>query len=186
MFIARISKGRTVGEFIITLLLVPTLVTLAWMGAFGGAALDQAQNEIGALAKVMGEVSLAMFQMLENLPLLGISSFFAIALVLIFFITSSNSGSLVIDSITYGGKLDAPLLQRIFWASMGGVIAGALLFGGGTDAFGALLAAAITVGLPFTLVLLVLCVSLYMGIAQYGYCPRMAVRPGPQGHRSVY
>ena len=164
MFIARISIGRTVGEFIIAVLLVPTLVTLVWMGAFGGVALDQAQNEIGALAKGIGELSLAMFQMLENLPLSNITSFFAIALVLIFFIISSDLGSLVIDSITSGGKLDAPVPQRIFWASMEGVIAGALLFGGGADALGALQAAAITVGLPFTLVLLVLCVSLYMGL----------------------
>ena len=164
MFIARISIGRTVGEFIIAVLLVPTLVTLVWMGAFGGVALDQAQNEIGALAKGIGEVSLAMFQMLENRPLSGITSIFAIALVLIFFIRSSDLGSLVIDSITSGGKLDAPVPQRIFWASMEGVIAGALLFGGGADALGALQAAAITVGLPFTLVLLVLCVSLYMGL----------------------
>ena len=111
--IARISKGRTVGEFIIALLLVPTLVTLVWMGAFGGVALDQAQNEIGALAKGIGELSLAMFQMLENLPLSGITSIFAIALVLIFFIRSSDLGSLVIDSITSGGKLDAPVPQRI-------------------------------------------------------------------------
>ncbi len=165
MFIARISKGRTVGEFIVAVLLVPTLVTLVWMGAFGGSALDQVQNEIGALAKGISEVSLAMFQMLENLPIAGVTSFFAIVLVLIFFITSSDSGSLVIDSITSGGKLDAPVPQRIFWATMAGVIAAALLFGGGADALGALQAAAITVGLPFTLVLLVLCIGLYMGLA---------------------
>jgi len=165
MFIARISKGRTVREFITAVLLVPTLVTLVWMGAFGGSALDQAQAEIGALAKGVGEVSLAMFQMLENLPLTSISSFLAIVLVLVFFITSSDSGSLVIDSITSGGKLDAPVPQRIFWATMEGIIAGALLFGGGGDALGALQAAAITVGLPFTLVLLVMCLGLYMGLA---------------------
>ena len=165
MFIARISKGRTVREFIIAVLLVPTLVTLVWMSAFGGSALEQAQNEIGALAKGISEVSLAMFQMLENLPMASISSFVAIVLVLIFFITSSDSGSLVIDSITSGGKLDAPVPQRIFWATMEGVIAGVLLFGGGGDALGALQAAAITVGLPFTLVLLVMCLGVYMGLA---------------------
>ena len=176
MFIARISKGRTVREFIIAMLLVPTLVTLVWMGAFGGSALDQAQHEIGALAKGVGEVSLAMFQMLENLPLSGITSFFAIALVLIFFITSSESRSLVIDSITSGGKLDAPVPQRIFWAAM----EGALLYGGGEDALGALQAAAITIGLPFTLVLLVMCVGLY-----YGPGPRMALRPGPETGREA-
>jgi len=164
MFIARISRGRTVRQFIVAVLLVPTLVTLLWMGTFGGSALDQAQHGVGALAKGIGEVSLAMFQMLENLPIAEISSFAAITLVLVFFITSSDSGSLVIDSITSGGKLDAPVPQRIFWATMEGVIAGALLFGGGKDALGALQAAAITVGLPFTLVLLAMCVGTYMGL----------------------
>jgi betaine/carnitine transporter, BCCT family len=165
MFIARISKGRTVREFIIAVLLVPTLVTLVWMGAFGGSALEQAQHDIGALSKGITEVSLAMFQMLENLPLANVTSFLAIVLVLVFFITSSDSGSLVIDSITAGGKLDAPVPQRIFWATMEGIIAAALLFGGGADALGALQAAAITVGLPFTVVLLVMCIGLYMGLA---------------------
>ena len=164
MFIARISKGRTVREFITAVLLVPTLVTVVWMGTFGGSALDQVQNGIGELSNGISEVSLAMFQMLANLPIADISSFVAIVLVLVFFITSSDSGSLVIDSITAGGKVDAPTPQRIFWATMEGVIAGALLFGGGGDALGALQAAAITVGLPFTLVLLAMCVGLYMGL----------------------
>jgi BCCT family betaine/carnitine transporter len=164
MFIARISKGRTVREFLVAVLLVPTLVTLVWMASFGGSALEQAQNEIGALSKGISDVSLAMFQMLQNLPVANISSFVAIVLVLVFFITSSDSGSLVVDSITSGGKLDAPVPQRIFWATMEGVIAGVLLFGGG-DALGALQAAAITVGLPFTLVLLVMCVGVYMGLS---------------------
>jgi BCCT family betaine/carnitine transporter len=79
-------------------------------------------------------------------------------------VTSSDSGSLVVDSITAGGKLDAPIPQRVFWATMEGLIAGALLFGGGADALGALQAAAITVGLPFTLVLLVMCITLLMGL----------------------
>jgi BCCT family betaine/carnitine transporter len=164
MFIARISKGRTVRQFIVAVLLVPTLVTVVWMSAFGGTALDQAVNGVGALAGGISEVSLAMFQMLENLPIAGITSFLAIMLVLVFFITSSDSGSLVIDAITAGGKVDAPTVQRIFWAIMEGIIAAVLLFGGGADALGALQAAAITVGLPFTLVLIAMCVSLYMGL----------------------
>ncbi|QFY88550.1 BCCT family transporter [Magnetovirga frankeli] len=164
MFIARISKGRTVRQFIAAVLIVPTLVTLVWMSVFGGTALEQVQANVGALANGLSEVPLAMFQMFEQLPLTSIISFVAICLVLVFFITSSDSGSLVIDSITAGGKIDAPVPQRIFWAVMEGVVAGALLFGGGADALGALQAAAITVGLPFTLVLLVMCVSLYMGL----------------------
>lgn len=165
MFIARISKGRTVRQFLIAVLLVPTVVTIVWMSAFGGTGLAQVQAGIGELANGISDVELAMFQMLENLPLAAITSFVGICLVLVFFITSSDSGSLVIDSITAGGKLDAPVPQRIFWASMEGLIAGALLFGGGADALGALQAAAITVGLPFTVVLIAMCVSLYMGLA---------------------
>jgi len=165
MFIARISKGRTVRQFITAVLLVPTVVTLVWMSVFGGSALHQVQNNIGQLANGLSDVSLAMFQMMENLPMSSIISFVGIVLVLVFFVTSSDSGSLVIDSITAGGKLDAPVPQRIFWACMEGVIAAALLFGGGGDALGALQAVAITVGLPFTVVLIVMCVSLYMGLS---------------------
>lgn len=165
MFIARISKGRTVREFIISVLLVPTFLTIIWMSAFGGTGLDQIQNNVGKLSNGLSDVSLALFQMLENLPLTAVSSFIGIVLVLVFFVTSSDSGSLVVDSITAGGKLDAPVPQRVFWATMEGLIAGALLFGGGANALGALQAAAITVGLPFTLVLLAMCVTLYMGLS---------------------
>ncbi|NEX19273.1 BCCT family transporter [Thiorhodococcus mannitoliphagus] len=165
MFIARVSKGRTVRQFITAVLLVPTLVTIVWMSAFGGLGIEQMQAGVGELADGVSEVSLALFQMLANLPFATISSVLAIVLVLVFFITSSDSGSLVIDSITAGGKLDAPVPQRIFWATMEGVIAAVLLFGGGADALGALQAAAITVGLPFTLVLLAMCIALYMGLS---------------------
>jgi BCCT family betaine/carnitine transporter len=166
MFIARISKGRTVRQLIIAVLLVPTVMTLVWMSVFGGSALNQATNGVGALANGISDVPLAMFQMLYNLPLTSIMSFMAIVLVLVFFITSSDSGSLVIDSITAGGKIDAPTGQRIYWAVMEGVIAAALLFGGGADALGTLRASAITVGLPFTLVLIAMCVSLYLGLSR--------------------
>ena len=164
MFIARVSKGRTVREFVVAVLLVPTLVTLVWMSVFGGSALDQIQNNVGALANGLDKVELAMFQMLENLPLTAITSFVAIVLVLVFFITSSDSGSLVIDAITAGGKVDAPVVQRIFWVMIEGVVAAALLFGGGADALTALQAAAITVGLPFTVVLILMCLCLYLGL----------------------
>jgi len=117
------------------------------------------------LSKGIGEVSLALFQMLENLPLTSVASAVGILLVLVFFVTSSDSGSLVVDSITAGGKLDAPVPQRIFWAVTEGVVAGVLLFGGGGDALGALQAAAITVGLPFSVVLIVMCVGLAMGLS---------------------
>lgn len=164
MFIARISRGRTVREFLTAVLLVPSLVTIIWMGTFGGAALEQSMHGVGQLAEGISGVALTMFQMLEHLPFTGIASFVGIVLVLTFFVTSSDSGSLVIDSITAGGKLDAPVPQRIFWASMEGLIAGALLYGGGKQALDALQAGAISTGLPFTVVLLLMCVSLYKGL----------------------
>ncbi len=164
MFIARVSKGRTVREFILAVLLIPTLITILWMSAFGGSAMDQAINNVGALANGITDVSLAMFQMLENMPFSSITSFLAIVLILVFFITSSDSGSLVIDSITAGGKIDAPVPQRVFWAVVEGLIAGSLLFVGGKEALKALQAGSVTTGLPFTIVLLVMCFSLYKGL----------------------
>lgn len=164
MFIARISKGRTVREFIIAVLLVPTVVTILWMSAFGGSALEQAKSGVGALGNGISDVSLAMFQMLQQLPFTSITSFIAILLVLVFFITSSDSGSLVIDSITSGGKVDAPVPQRIFWASMEGLVAGVLLYAGGKEALSALQAGTIATGLPFAFILLVMCFSLYKGL----------------------
>ncbi|WP_445012286.1 BCCT family transporter [Vreelandella stevensii] len=164
MFIARVSRGRTVREFLIAVLLVPTLVTLVWMSAFGGTAIFQAANGVGELANGISDVSLAMFHMLEQLPLTSITSTLAIILVLVFFITSSDSGSLVIDNITAGGKTNAPKGQRVFWATLEGVIAGVLLYGGGSTALSALQAGAVATGLPFTLVLLLMCFSLFKGL----------------------
>lgn len=170
MFIARVSKGRTVREFITAVLLVPTFVTIIWMSVFGGMAIDQVANNVGQLgAKGLTDVSLAMFEMFDVLPMGTVLSFIAVILVLVFFITSSDSGSLVIDSITAGGKVDAPVLQRIFWALMEGAIAIALLWIGGTEAIQALQAGAISTALPFTIVLLLMCVSLVMGMRTEDY-----------------
>ena len=165
MFIARVSRGRTVREFITAVLIIPTVITSIWMSGFGGTALEQVQQGIGALAENgITDVSLAMFQMLENLPFTAILSFVGIVLVLVFFVTSSDSGSLVIDSITAGGKTDAPTAQRVFWAVMEGAIAAALIFGGGDDALGAIQAAAISAGLPFTAILLIMTWGLLKGL----------------------
>ncbi|MGB5447051.1 MAG: BCCT family transporter, partial [Psychromonas sp.] len=165
MFIARISRGRTVREFLTAVLIVPTVVTVLWMSVFGGIAIDQVANNIGTLgSKGLTEVPLAMFQMFDALPLGNLLSMLAVLLVLVFFITSSDSGSLVIDSITAGGKLDAPVPQRIFWAVTEGAIAAVLLWVGGTEAIQALQAGAISTGLPFTIILLLMCVSLIMGM----------------------
>ncbi|WP_026970800.1 BCCT family transporter [Aliagarivorans marinus] len=170
MFIARVSKGRTVREFLTAVLIVPTLVTVIWMGVYGGIAMDQVVNNVGVLASEgLTDVSLAMFQMFDSLPASKLLSVIAIVLVLVFFITSSDSGSLVIDSITAGGKIDAPIPQRVFWATAEGAIAAALLWIGGTEAIQALQAGAISTGLPFTIVLLLMCVSLIKGFKTEQY-----------------
>jgi BCCT family betaine/carnitine transporter len=167
MFIARVSKGRTVREFVTAVLVIPTVITSVWMSAFGGAALEQIDQGVGALAEEgITEVSLAMFQMFANLPFTNILSFVGIVLVLVFFITSSDSGSLVIDSITAGGKTDAPTAQRVFWVVMEGAIAATLIFGGGADALGAMQATAISAGLPFSVILLIMTWGLLKGLTQ--------------------
>ncbi|OED61388.1 BCCT transporter [Vibrio tasmaniensis ZS-17] len=165
MFIARVSKGRTVREFITAVLIVPTTVTIIWMSVFGGMAIDQIVNNVGILGQDgLTDVSLAMFQMFDALPFGTLLSIIAVILVLVFFITSSDSGSLVIDSITAGGKVDTPVPQRVFWAFLEGAIAVALLWVGGTEAVQALQAGAISTALPFTIILLLMCVSLLMGM----------------------
>ena len=128
-------------------------------------AIDQGINGVGELGtNGLTDVSLAMFQMFDVLPYGSVLSIIAVLLVLVFFITSSDSGSLVIDSITAGGKVDAPVIQRVFWAFMEGAIAVALLWIGGAEAVQALQAGAISTALPFTIVLLLMCVSLLMGM----------------------
>ncbi len=160
MFIARVSRGRTVREFLITVLLVPSTVSVLWMTAFGGTAIDQVINN-GFEGVQNAVLELQLFVMLGQLPLTEITSFVGIVLVMVFFITSSDSGSLVIDSITAGGKVDAPKPQRIFWAVIEGGVAIALLLGGG---LAALQTAVITTGLPFTLVLLAACYAIVKGL----------------------
>ena len=146
------------------MLFLPVIVSVLWFTVFGTTAIYQAQNGIGMLAEGFTDVPLVLFHSLESLPWSEFMSGFAVILLLIFFVTSSDSGSLVIDTITAGGKLHPPIPQRIFWASMEGLVAAVLLFGGGGQVLGALQAGAITTALPFTVVLLLCCVSLYRGL----------------------
>ncbi len=159
MFIARVSRGRTVREFIVCVLLIPSAVSVLWMTAFGGTAIGLLHQGYQALADA--PLELKLFSMFDQLPLAGITSFLGIVLVIVFFVTSSDSGSLVIDTITAGGKVDAPLPQRIFWASFEGLVAIALLLGGGLEA---LQAASVSTGLPFAIVLLLGCFALVKGL----------------------
>lgn len=160
MFIARVSRGRTVREFLIAVLLVPSLVSVLWMTAFGGTAVGQFVAD-GFTGVQDAALELKLFVMLGELPLTAITSFVGIVLVIVFFVTSSDSGSLVIDTITAGGKVNAPVPQRVFWVIGEGVVAIALLLGGG---LAALQAMAVSTGLPFTIVLLVGCIAIIKGL----------------------
>ncbi|MEM7034854.1 MAG: BCCT family transporter [Chloroflexota bacterium] len=153
VFVARVSKGRTVREFILGLMILPSLLCFLWMSVFGGTAIFFEQGGANVSRAVNENVATALFEMFQNLPLTGLLSFIGIVLTVIFFVTSSDSGSLVVDNLTSGGKLDSPVPQRVFWAIMEGVLAATLLLGGG---LGALQTASITTGVPFTIVLLVM------------------------------
>ncbi|SOB97264.1 BCCT family transporter [Thalassospira xiamenensis] len=159
MFIARVSRGRTVREFITCVLIIPSLVCVLWMTAFGGTAVHMVNEGVQAIADAA--LPIKLFTMLEQLPLHSITSFIGIVLVIVFFVTSSDSGSLVIDTITAGGKVDAPVPQRIFWCTFEGLVAIALLLGGG---LGALQAMAVSTGFPFAIILLLACYSIIQGL----------------------
>jgi BCCT family betaine/carnitine transporter len=161
MFIARVSRGRTVREFMVSVLLIPSAACVLWMTAFGGTAIDQFVND-GYEVVANSGLELQLFAMLDVMPFAQITSFIAIVLVIVFFVTSSDSGSLVIDTITAGGKVNAPTPQRVFWATFEGLIAIALILGGGLVALQAM---SVSTGLPFTFVLLFACVSLFKGLA---------------------
>lgn len=154
MFIARISKGRTIREFILGVLLVPSLVTFFWMSAFGSVAIQDAMGgDMSIVDAVNDDIATALFVFFEDYPLSMVINVVAVILIAGFFITSSDSGSLVIDSLTSGGKIDAPKGQRIFWAVTEGTVAAVLLIGGGLQA---LQTATIVTGLPFAFILLIM------------------------------
>lgn len=164
MFIARISRGRTVREYFAVVLLAPFSICVVWFTAFGQTAISQYENGVGDLANGVDSSATVLFQMLAALPYGDIASLFAIGLLIVFIVTSADSGALVVDTITSGGKIDAPLSQRLFWTAAIGLTASALLIGGGKKALQSLQAGTITAALPFTLILLVCCISLYLGL----------------------
>ena len=162
MFIARISKGRTVREFVLAVLFLPALFSFFWMSVFGGSALFVELETSGTLVAAVNEnVATALFELFSFYPLTALLSVLGVFLVITFFVTSSDSGSLVVDHLTSGGKHDVPVTQRVFWAVTEGAVAAVLLIGGG---LGALQTAAITAGLPFTFILLLMCYTVYLGL----------------------
>jgi choline/glycine/proline betaine transport protein len=155
MFIARISRGRTIRQFVSGVLLVPVLFTFLWMTVFGNTAIWQ--QTIGAVPLidiVRDNLPVALFASLEGLPLATLTSAVATLLVVTFFVTSADSGALVIDIITSGSTTGSPVWQRIFWAVAAGTIAAVLLVSGGLNA---LQTAAIASALPFAVFMIFIC-----------------------------
>jgi choline/glycine/proline betaine transport protein len=163
MFIARISKGRTVREFVMGVLFLPSMFSTIWLSTFGGSAMFNSLQGNGAAMQTYNELgqTVAMFALLEQFPLGAVSGLLATLLVITFFVTSSDSGSLVIDHLTSGGKHDVPKTQRIFWAVTEGAVAALLLWGGGLNA---LQTAAIATGFPFAVILVLMCYTVYLGL----------------------
>lgn len=161
-FVARISRGRTVREFIAGVLVAPTVFTLFWMETFGETALFLERFDAGGIARAVAQDSaVAIFKMLELLPLATVTTGMAVVAVILFFVTSSDSGSFVVDMLTSGGHRDPPIWQRVFWGLTEGIVASVLLVAGGLRA---LQNAAIATGLPFCLVMLVMCFSLHRAL----------------------
>ncbi|MQY46848.1 BCCT family transporter [Rhizobiales bacterium RZME27] len=165
MFIARISRGRTVREFVTAVLFIPAGFTFFWMTVFGNTAMF---IDTGVAAGALGtaiadDVSVGLFRFFEYLPLPAITSTLAVILVSIFFITSADSGALVVDSIAAGGETQTTTGQRVFWCAMEGVVAGCLLLAGGLTA---LQSATVASALPFAVVMLALVLSLYLGMRE--------------------
>jgi choline/glycine/proline betaine transport protein len=176
MFIARISIGRTIREFIGAALLTATLLTFVWLSIFGDAAIYiELVGPGGLMEAVQEDLARALFVFLDLLPsATGVDlpalvpsaiGLLATTAIITFFVTSSDSGSLVIDIITAGGNPRPPVVQRVFWAVLEGVVAAVLLLGGGAGGLTALQTAAISAGLPFALLIVVMIYCLHRALA---------------------
>ena len=169
MFIARISKGRSIREFVGGVLLIPVVFSFAWFAALGGSAMhfELGEDTAGEVSGPIFEVGeeLALFALLDMIPGTEVLALLSIVLVTTFFVTSSDSGSLVLEHLSTGGKHETPATGRVFWAFSEGAVASALLLAGGEGAVGALQAAAITSGLPFLFILLFMIYAVWIGLA---------------------
>ena len=163
-FIARVSRGRTIREFVLGVLILPAMVTFLWFSAFGGTTmLGLIEGDMALAHAVDDNISTALYVFFDKFPLAIVLKVLGIVLISSFIITSADSGALVVDSISSGGSRKTPAIQRIIWATLSGLIAATLLTGGGLDT----LQAAVTIsGLPFAILLVLMCVSLYIGLKE--------------------
>ncbi len=171
IFIARISRGRTIREFVLGVLLIPMVILFFWFTTFGGvaihmelqAALDPALASPGLVEAVQADLGSAIFQLVEYYPFAKPITLLIVVMIVLWFVTSSDSASFVIDMLTAGGDTNPPKIQRLFWATMEGLIAAILLAAGGLEA---LQAAAIVAGLPFAIVIFLMMYALLRGLGR--------------------
>ncbi len=168
LFIAKISRGRTIRQFVVGVMLVPSVFTFLWFSIFGDTALHLIMNEgyRSLVADVQADHAVALFKLYELLPLSSIVSFITVLLIVTFFVTSSDSGSLVIDSLASGGVSNTPAWQRVFWASAEGAVAAALLLAGGLSALQTMTIAS---ALPFSLIMLVAALGMWRALVIEGH-----------------
>ncbi len=160
MFIARISRGRTIRQFVSGVLIVPTAIGSLWFTVFGDSAIARQRDEGNMLVDGAVDANTSLFRLLEGLPIGVITSVIAIAVIIFFFVTSSDSGSLVVDILSAGGDLDPPKASRIYWCFLEGLAAAVLLVVGGAGSLTALQTASIATAAPFSLVMVAACVAM--------------------------
>ncbi|MGW0020866.1 BCCT family transporter [Rhodococcus sp. NPDC003382] len=164
MFLARISRGRTIRQFVVGVIIVPSIVSLLWFAVFGGAAIGQQQDghDIAGAGSLEGQ----LFGMLGNLPLVGVSTFVVMLLVAIFFVSGADAASMVMGTLTQRGTLSPGRWIVVFWGALTGGVAALLLWTGGSEALGALQTMTIIAAAPFVVVMVGLCISLYRDLSR--------------------
>ncbi|HCJ28496.1 MAG TPA: choline transporter, partial [Pseudomonas sp.] len=168
LFIAKISRGRTIRQFVFGVMFVPTIFTFLWFSVFGDTALHliMVEGYTSLIADVQADNAIALFKLFELLPMTAITSFLAVLLIITFFVTSSDSGSLVIDSLAAGGASHTPVWQRVFWASTEGLVAAALLLAGGLSALQTMTIAS---ALPFAVIMLISALGMWRALVIEGH-----------------
>nr|MBF0683526.1 BCCT family transporter [Pseudomonas sp.] len=168
LFIAKISRGRTIRQFVFGVMFVPTIFTFLWFSIFGDTALHliMVEGYTELIGQVQSDHSIALFQLFERLPLSAVTSFIAVLLIATFFVTSADSGALVIDSLAAGGVAQTPVWQRVFWAATAGLVAVSLLVAGGLSALQTM---AITSALPFAIIMIIAALGMWRALVIEGH-----------------
>ena len=164
MFLARISRGRTIRQFVVGVILIPSLVSLLWFSVFGGAGIHEQQEGIDLAGR--GTTESQLFGMLEHLPLFGLSTVIVMVLVAIFFVSGADAASMVMGTLSQRGELAPARWVVVFWGLLTGGVAALILWTGGADALNGLQTMTIIAAAPFVVVMIGLCLALYRDLSR--------------------